>query len=1801
MKKNIFTLLFGLLLAVGWTNVAQAQALPMGGTLDRLRMTESTVQKAPETILMSDFRGEFQTRPANRATIKSDVPLRANNKPDVVKTKSYYDGLTYSWSNPETGDSGTDVPATEIATDPYQMYELLRFVYMDKRFPGPYYSAYTASGEREDPVYYGAVAGGWDIPDVAAPATYDDIVITPSSNAVNFKSIVVKSGDTEITYWRYPSTSLPSEWTCSSFTVNTTSYYSGYTSSTITIPGSLLTGYSDVQLVINAWGDSGNTSRTIRVGNETKTIVNGSESQASAEYTWNISSNSPSQYTITVPVMDDIVLTGNNYANVTKIEVKSGNNVITSFTADLTATTLPVGWTFNVAPGLANSDHSIIFGTNDNGEQSDLIITSDLLAGYSEVTISITAYNYPATQGYSGTTYPGYVYVNGSTTFTYTSANATTSNTTIQGNSVVVPVNNPNVYTPNEEGYTALIVALNNNITPAPETFPENDAVNSESYFNSKDEIINYFKNNVAYIQLLTDGLRIGTGLDEGTVFNCSGTYNKFFFLGKGQARKKDDLVLVRQQDFGYLLGERAPFKYMFEEFSPTGGEMGSQITDFYIEMMDGAVYSVIHDCASVIDNEHEFSMSGKNGTQDYAMSGMNFFIPDYRLQYWTDEYSFRRYTVDQNGDTTWYNYGPYTVDGRIMNPFNSVTGEVFDRVANYTANYAQYYPQRAPKVGLYTIALDAEAKPVNGWDAETNANYTVTLDWTSSLNEMSGSEVPQTYMIYEVVYVDGVETLVYIATVNDVTHYTFPDPFPQGATSQTHTYIIKGSPTDSQHPEFIAWSNQDAVIIPGLNDFLALGIDHYESDFDVPNVKNWYRNFLTIGNEDSNNGLTYDRIDAGEDLYTIYRFDYNNPTNEQPVASILFATNNNNTVDYLIEYENQDIEPDEDDKYELENMGIPTEGTLTVKAAGDITIMPNGYDVNFLSIRVQAGNYDQTWTSPSTTLPTGWSVSDGSMWVLEEGAYYLEGGGYILIPASVLGNYSTAKVTINAYGDPGKVAKITVNGTTHTLFNGESNAQNYVFNVAGSGGSKAPARAQSINLPIEVTDYITYANMSATSTSYSTFTGKTQNSGAVLAGNTARGGSATSGYNIQLNSNNQRGIVTTASGGNRIKSIKITVASGTNTISVYGKNTAYSSAADLYNNSNRGTLLGSTSTTGTITVSGDYKYFGIRSSSGAVYISSIEVVWETVETPAYDNLIDDWDYNVDGATMPANWTLTAGDIGSSSGAGNGDNGNSIWINSPGNITIPASICDGYENIKVVIMYGTDPTYTGTSTHYLTLNGSDQSSNSAIPFATYEWSDVDATNGITIAPNSGWLSIKSIRVYGDPVSVIPPTPSGDGLVRMDLQIVDQFSVDIPPTNDHPIRYGYVLRYEPNEGDAMESGTAEVPVQHTGANIGGYYTLDEMVADTDPTNFLQEDVLSAELNMTLSPTSAPYYYTINSKKNAAPADAWHNYVSVLQRREAGDYQEMQNPSPYNGNIYVAGPHEFFDFRKVVAESKDDYLTYVPIVWTKGIDRRYYVEDSLHNSYGAPIWEVHPGDVTINNSVVQRQARWNAATNSWDWNASVNYTVDDVPYSLYFVDVTATGILPQNTAIEYEPYMFRIWLVDSTESMRDYTWAYNDDDEPIHIVDGGAISGAWKLLDTKMCNNYVTQDGTTVYEPDLVYEKSITTDYANNLQFVAPIENYHPIIMVRFYFKVKGSSAVVSGLRGEGEDNVGHVALRGTNPQDPSTGIAELVITGEVVSQTYYNVQGMQSDKPFDGLNIVVTRYSNGTVTTTKVVR
>lgn len=144
------------------------------------------------------------------------------------------------------------------------------------------------------------------------------------------------------------------------------------------------------------------------------------------------------------------------------------------------------------------------------------------------------------------------------------------------------------------------------------------------------------------------------------------------------------------------------------------------------------------------------------------------------------------------------------------------------------------------------------------------------------------------------------------------------------------------------------------------------------------------------------------------------------------------------------------------------------------------------------------------------------------------------------------------------------------------------------------------------------VTDTLDRSTTGITDTSYKTWSGKTSNSTAVYAGQSAGGNSS-----IQLRSNNSNsGIVTTESGG-KVRKITVTWNSNTGTtreLDIYGSNTAYTQATQLYNTSTQGKKLGSlkySATPNSLTISDDYTYIGLRSNSGAMYLTSIAIEWE--------------------------------------------------------------------------------------------------------------------------------------------------------------------------------------------------------------------------------------------------------------------------------------------------------------------------------------------------------------------------------------------------------------------------------------------------------------------------------------------------------------------------------------------------------------------------------------------------------------
>ncbi len=93
----------------------------------------------------------------------------------------------------------------------------------------------------------------------------------------------------------------------------------------------------------------------------------------------------------------------------------------------------------------------------------------------------------------------------------------------------------------------------------------------------------------------------------------------------------------------------------------------------------------------------------------------------------------------------------------------------------------------------------------------------------------------------------------------------------------------------------------------------------------------------------------------------------------------------------------------------------------------------------------------------------------------------------------------------------------------------------------------------------------------------------------------------------------------------------------------------------------------------------------------------------------------------------------------------------------------------------------------------------------------------------------------------------------------------------------------------------------------------------------------------------------------------------------------------------------------------------------------------------------------------------------------------------------------------------------------------------------------------------------------------------------------------IILARLYYKRNDVVNPASGmLRLSGGDG-GYFAMDGEGdmPEEP-TSINEYYSNKELVDITFVNPQGMTSSRPFEGVNIVVKRYSDGSTSTSKVL-
>lgn len=491
----------------------------------------------------------------------------------------------------------------------------------------------------------------------------------------------------------------------------------------------------------------------------------------------------------------------------------------------------------------------------------------------------------------------------------------------------VLPNSTGSIQKPSENGYTAFIVKVKDQTSTR---------LYLDEFTHSWSDITTYFDNYMDAIELLTDGVRIGgTTSNAGTVFSYTGSLNRFYFITKGKQAYLSSLESSSSAD-------RAPFYSMYEEYAPTTQSDTAGVKDFFERMDQGEAYDVVHDCQSVNYMEHYFSMTGKGGTTHNTMSNLLFYIPDDRGQ--------------QASGSAWRDY------------------------------------DHKPRVGLYTAEIEATARP----NKTQEHTYDVYINWSTSLQTILGFDEPETHDLWVVVKDDnGNVVLDSLLTTSPDTTYTYQVPqYPEGYTID---YIIRAWPTTAPFPvdhdanstgTFFADSDPAQVLIPGYNDFVSLVRRHYESDFDLNTEHNFYRNFMSLSNQNED-GLTAADLSDGEKTLKLMRYDLADPSVQTEAANVKFSRNGN-TVSWLVNYLDQQIYHGHtpSNKYELLTQGsnpvFPTSGTITVSESGSSV----AYDTTYVNVDSISLYYDYSGS-------TGYfSVNDGN-WSSPSNALYMNSSGF--------------------------------------------------------------------------------------------------------------------------------------------------------------------------------------------------------------------------------------------------------------------------------------------------------------------------------------------------------------------------------------------------------------------------------------------------------------------------------------------------------------------------------------------------------------------------------------------------------------------------------------------------------------------------------------------------------------------------------------------------------------------------------------------------------------------------------------
>lgn len=496
--------------------------------------------------------------------------------------------------------------------------------------------------------------------------------------------------------------------------------------------------------------------------------------------------------------------------------------------------------------------------------------------------------------------------------------------------------------------------------------------------------------------------------------------------------------------------------------------------------------------------------------------------------------------------------------------------------------------------------------------------------------------------------------------------------------------------------------------------------------------------------------------------------------------------------------------------------------------------------------------------------------------------------------------------------------------------------------------------------------------------------------------------------------------------------------------------------------------------------------------------------------------------------------------------------------------------------------------------------------NAKVQFATVKVTSKSGGNGtLQIVPNSTAADYWDGTEYPYGYKALPASatftydasnPNSD-VTFSGLEVYDNFWVSVA-NNDHPNNYGYYVAlqtavpFDMGDGttsNAARSNTITVHVHKTAMTmnaISAQDVEDDVLHQLPVTTTFNIDVKHSSKTEILRydayrwdssyGTSAKPFAIINdaestvdSEQDIAPNGEADNQDNEYTIKMDGENQTSIAIDPNDNVTVYQAP--FID-NYVSSLGVADTYTYAPVVELfspAGSGRTDY------NTYGAPLQTSATGVVEV--EVVKPAASeysWNADGKTYRYyNVYLKVNVLDMPEGYQVAKVRAWRKIDAQYLGEQAP----------TQSTPDYTGRLELDS-----------NGEYMFVNKSDCqkNESLGDDNTTsTIKPGTFGAVALEQGGKIPMSFV-----------VRVYF-TKSQPAGAPMLKAENNQPyyIMETIVEDELTNQIPTGINGVEFINNVASVKYYNAAGVESDRPFKGVNIVVTRYSDGSMSTTKIVK